>query len=241
MIFLTRRFNKQVKLVGLFAVALTLILGGCGNSNSQSKNSNDNSTKSSVTSSSNSTTSSKAITKARQLIADGDYEQALSTLQGISSPSTKAKNLITDLKKLIQAESDYKNGNYSSAESSTNSLQQSDTTEVSNAAASLSSKIDSAKTSSAASSSTSGTAAANNASSSTASSTTSDSTNNSVISKFASAIGLYGKSGYGFTIDSQSGSTYTIEVRQNNQANDVANLVGIYQYNSSTGAVTKTN
>ncbi|WP_010623201.1 hypothetical protein ABTQ33_10420 [Paucilactobacillus suebicus] len=238
---MSKTVRNQMKIFTVIAIACTLVLSGCGNGKQDSKSSNTSGSNAQTEQSTTKNDAQRIVKKAKKLITAGEYEQALSLLQKIKSPTNQDKRLIKDVKKLIESESDYKNGNYSSAESSTNSLQQSDTTEVSNAAASLSSKIDSAKTSSAASSSTSGTVAANNASSSTASSTTSDSTNNSVISKFASAIGLYGKSGYGFTIDSQSGSTYTIEVRQNNQANDVANLVGIYQYNSSTGAVTKTN
>ncbi|WP_054726558.1 hypothetical protein [Paucilactobacillus hokkaidonensis] len=83
---------------------------------------------------------------------------------------------------------------------------------------------------------------ANNSSSSSTSSaaTTTDTDSNSVVASFARAVGYYGKSGYTFNITGQSGSTYTIEVRQNNQAGDVANLIGIYQYNLSTGAVNKT-
>ena len=75
-------------------------------------------------------------------------------------------------------------------------------------------------------------------SSSTTQTTNEDS--NTVISQFASAAKLYGQSDLSFMITAQSGSDYTIEVRQNNAASDSANLVGIYQYNATSGAVSKT-
>lgn len=212
-------------------VAALLVLGGCGNSQT-SGDSSSSSSSTATSQSSQSNASTQAIKKAKTLIADGEYAQALTTLQDVTSPSTKVKNLISEVKQLIQAESDYKNGNYNSAENSTNTLQKSDTDEVQQAASGLADKISSAKSSS---------SSATTSSQASSTSATSDENQNTVISKFASAVGFYGKSGYSFTIDSQSGQTYTIEVRHDNQDGSVANLVGIYQYNASTGAVNKTN
>lgn len=245
---MTNKLGKQISVLGVLVVVAGITLSGCGNGNQNSSQSS--STSSSATTSSTSNASTKAVKAAKQLIASGNYEKALTTLQDVASPSAKVNNLISEVKKLIQAESDYKTGRYTSAESSTATLKQSSNDEVSQAANDLAGQIKTAKnsdsttsssTSSATTSSTSSNSRAVTNSSSSTTTTTTDEDDNSVIAKFASAIGYYGKSGYGFTITSQSGQNYTIEVRQDNEAGDVANLIGIYHYNSSTGAVSKVN
>lgn len=237
MILVTKLIQGRAKWLGMLMVAALLVLGGCGNSQSSSDESSSSSSATSQSSQTNAST--QAVQKAKKLIASGEYEQALTTLQDVSAPSTKVKSLISEVKQLIQAESDYKNGNYNSATDSTTTLQKSDINEVQQAAAGLADKITSAKNSD--SSSTSSVTSSGSTSSSSNSSSSATTDENSIISKFASAVGYYGKSGYSFTIDGQSGQTYTIEVRKDNQDGSVANLVGIYQYNASTGAVTKTN
>ena len=52
-------------------------------------------------------------------------------------------------------------------------------------------------------------------------------------------MGFTGEKGYSIIPTSANGSVYKLEVRQNNSDNTVSNMIGIYQYNSQTGAVTK--
>ncbi|MCG4778273.1 hypothetical protein L0P10_15420 [Eggerthella lenta] len=51
----------------------------------------------------------------------------------------------------------------------------------------------------------------------------------------------FNQSSYGIIPEGKDGDVYTFEVRQNNDDNTVAHLIGIYQYNAATGAVTKIN
>jgi hypothetical protein len=181
----TKLIQGRAKWFGMLMVAALLVLGGCGNSQSSSDESSSSSSATSQSSQTNAST--QAVQKAKKLIASGEYEQALTTLQDVSAPSTKVKSLISEVKQLIQAESDYKNGNYNSATDSTTTLQKSDTNEVQQAAAGLADKITSAKNSD--SSSTSSVTSSGSTSSSSNSSSSATTDENSIISKFASAVG----------------------------------------------------
>lgn len=120
-----------------------------------------------------------------------------------------------------------------------------------NAYADLQSKVSSAQgsTSSQTSSSTNNskqtnkqsgsTSAATQQSSSAANQAASDETSDNVVQQFANKMGFSGSQGYQIMPTGKTGNVYKFEVRQNNSDNTVANLIGIYQYNSQTGAVTK--
>lgn len=64
-------------------------------------------------------------------------------------------------------------------------------------------------------------------------------TSDSVVEAFANKMGFTGEKGYSIIPTSANGNVYKLEVRQNNSDNTVSNMIGIYQYNSQTGAVTK--
>ena len=49
----------------------------------------------------------------------------------------------------------------------------------------------------------------------------------------------FSQQGYGIIPVIQNGNVYWFEVRQSNADNTVANLIGIYDYNDDTGAVTQ--
>ncbi len=87
-------------------------------------------------------------------------------------------------------------------------------------------------------SSVSETSSTTSASSSVANAAAANSTSESVISQFASKMG-FSQQGYGIIPVSQNGDVYRFEVRQSNADNTVANLIGIYDYNADTGAVTQ--
>ena len=119
-----------------------------------------------------------------------------------------------------------------------------------NAYADLQSKVSSAQgsTSSQTSSSTnskqtnkqsSSTSSATQQSSSAANQAASDATSDNVVQQFANKMGFSGSQGYQIMPTGKTGNVYKFEVRQNNSDNTVASLIGIYQYNSQTGAVTK--
>lgn len=64
-------------------------------------------------------------------------------------------------------------------------------------------------------------------------------TSDSVVEAFANKMGFTGEKGYSIIPTSANGNVYKLEVRQNNSDNTVSNMIGVYQYNSQTGAVTK--
>ena len=59
-----------------------------------------------------------------------------------------------------------------------------------------------------------------------------------VIDAFAAKMS-FNQSSYGIIPEGKDGDVYTFEVRQNNDDNTVAHLIGIYQYNAVTGVVEK--
>lgn len=230
----TKVLKKVV--LGSFSLLLAVGLAGCGSANQASSSKSDSS---SVTSSS--TTAASAYKAANKLIDEGKYDAALAKLKDAPQTS-KIKGLIKNLKTYMAAKDSYSSQDYDSAQSSINTLKSnanSSSSELQQKVSGLENKVQAAQdTQSTNSSNAASQGTTNSAASSSSASSATDT--NSIIASFAQAAGYYGQSGYSFNITGQSGSTYTIEVRQDNSAGDVANLVGIYSYDSSTGSVSQT-
>lgn len=240
----TIKFFKKA-MVGTAAVATILALAGCS---SQSASDNDTSSTSSSAVSSSTTKSSKAskaYREANRLIENHDYQGAYDQLNSLGDAHTaQTKALASDLQSYLNAQEAYNDGKYSSAQSNLKG-QKSTSTAMRNAYANLQSKVSSASsaTSSSANKVTQATSSSAKGTSSTSSSAAnqaaSDATSDTIVQQFANKMGFDGTQGYQIMPTAQSGNTYTFEVRQKNSDNTVANLIGIYQYNGQTGAVTK--
>lgn len=236
--------NKVVKktIVGTAALTVSLLLAACGQQSTASSPSSSSSSK--VRSSENEST--KAYRSANRLIRNHDYQGAADKLSAVKNRSGQADKLNTDLQNYMSAKSAYDNGNYDQAAGNLKNLK-STSPAMRDAYADLQNKITSAKKNVASSSlvtsrsSATSTVAKNSSSqSSTAANATVDSqTSDQVVTQFANKMGFVGNKGYEIIPTAKNGSVYRFEVRQNNQDNTVASMIGIYQYNSQTGAVTK--
>lgn len=236
--------NKVVKktIVGTAALAVSLLLAACGQQSTASSPSSSSSSK--VRSSGNEST--KAYRSANRLIRNHDYQGAADKLSAVRNRSGQVDKLNTDLQNYMSAKSAYDNGNYDQAAGNLKNLK-STSPAMRDAYADLQNKITSAKKNVASSSlatsrsSATSTVAKNSSSqSSTAANATVDSqTSDQVVTQFANKMGFVGNKGYEIIPTAKNGSVYRFEVRQNNQDNTVASMIGIYQYNSQTGAVTK--
>lgn len=238
--------NKVVKktIVGTAALAVSLLLAACGQQSTASSPSSSSSSK--VRSSENEST--KAYRSANRLIRNHDYQGAADKLSAVRNRSGQADKLNTDLQNYMSAKSAYDNGNYDQAAGNLKNLK-STSPAMRDAYADLQNKITSAKknvassslaTSTSRSSATSPVAKNSSSQSSTAANATVDSqTSDQVVTQFANKMGFVGNKGYEIIPTAKNGSVYRFEVRQNNQDNTVASMIGIYQYNSQTGAVTK--
>lgn len=238
--------NKVVKktIVGTAALAVSLLLAACGQQSTASSPSSSSSSK--VRSSENEST--KAYRSANRLIRNHDYQGAADKLSAVRNRSGQADKLNTDLQNYMSAKSAYDNGNYDQAAGNLKNLK-STSPAMRDAYADLQNKITSAKKNVASSSSaistsrssaTSTVAKNSSSQSSTAANATVDSqTSDQVVTQFANKMGFVGNKGYEIIPTAKNGSVYRFEVRQNNQDNTVASMIGIYQYNSQTGAVTK--
>ena len=220
--------NKFFKNVSVGAAALTLVLtlAGCGNSQSAS------STKSSSANSSTQTAENdwtKAVRSANRSIRNNNFQAAYDNLNNTSNRSNEANNLKDDLQNYLTAKRAYDNGDYQTASNSLKPLK-STSTAMRDAYTTLQSKINKKQNAKATSSSSSQRIANQQAS---------DKTSDSVVEAFANKMGFTGEKGYSIIPTSANGSVYKLEVRQNNSDNTVSNMIGIYQYNSQTGAVTK--
>lgn len=225
-----KSFKKA--LIGSVAVLLVATLGGCGQKQSSAP-SPSTSTSSSAKVKTESA-SVKAYKAANALIKKGEYQEALDKLEAVSSPSTRVKNLISDLQNYLAARSSYNQGDYYSAKK--NLTTQSDSPEMKGAVNNLQGRISSANGESASSSSSQ---VANSQSTAPANAKASSETSTDVVSDFAQKMGFYGDSSYEIIPEGKTGNSYRFEVRQNNSDNSVGHLVGIYTYNSKTGAVTQ--
>ena len=236
--------NKVVKktIVGTAALTVSLLLAACGQQSTASSPSSSSSSK--VRSSENEST--KAYRSANRLIRNHDYQGAADKLSAVSNRSGQADKLNTDLQNYMSAKSAYDNGNYDQAAGNLKNLK-STSPAMRDAYADLQNKITSAKKNVASSSlatsrssATSMVAKNSSSQSSTAANAKVDSqTSDQVVTQFANKMGFVGNKGYEIIPTAKNGSVYRFEVRQNNQDNTVASMIGIYQYNSQTGAVTK--
>ena len=219
------KFFKYVS-VGTAALSLVLTLAGCGNSQSASST-KSSSANSSTQSSENDST--KAVRSANRSIRNNNFQAAYDNLNNTSNRSNEANNLKDDLQNYLTAKRAYDNGDYQTASNSLKPLK-STSTAMRDAYTTLQSKINKKQNAKATSSSSSQRIANQQAS---------DKTSDSVVEAFANKMGFTGEKGYSIIPTSANGSVYKLEVRQNNSDNTVSNMIGIYQYNSQTGAVTK--
>lgn len=241
----TIKFFKKA-MVGTAAVATIFALAGCGK---QSASSSDTSSSSTSSVRSSESKASKAYRTANKLIQNHDYEGAYEQLSQLNDHNAQTEALADDLQSYMDAQKAYENGDYDGAKNNLKS-QKSTSPAMRNAYADLQSKVSSAQdsTSSQTSSSTnskrtnkqsSSTSSATQQSSSAANQAASDATSDNVVQQFANKMGFSGSQGYQIMPTGKTGNVYKFEVRQNNSDNTVASLIGIYQYNSQTGAVTK--
>ena len=241
----TIKFFKKA-MVGTAAVATIFALAGCGK---QSASSSDTSSSSTSSVRSSESKASKAYRTANKLIQNHDYEAAYEYLSQLNDHNAQTEALADDLQSYMNAQKAYENGDYDGAKNNLKS-QKSTSPAMRNAYADLQSKVSSAQgsTSSQTSSSTnskqtnkqsSSTSSATQQSSSAANQAASDATSDNVVQQFANKMGFSGSQGYQIMPTGKTGNVYKFEVRQNNSDNTVASLIGIYQYNSQTGAVTK--
>lgn len=241
----TIKFFKKA-MVGTAAVATVFALAGCGK---QSASSSDTSSSSTSSVRSSESKASKAYRTANKLIQNHDYEGAYEQLSQLNDHNAQTEALADDLQSYMNAQKAYENGDYDGAKNNLKS-QKSTSTAMRNAYADLQSKVSSAQgsTSSQASSSanskqtnkqSSSTSSATQRSSSAANQAASDATSDNVVQQFANKMGFSGSQGYQIMPTGKDGNVNKFEVRQNNSDNTVASLIGIYQYNSQTGAVTK--
>lgn len=220
-------FNKV--LTGSAALAIALTLAGCGHHDTTTTESSSSSVRSAKTASTSK--QSSAYWSANKLIQNEDYQGAYDRLNSANNRSTQEDNLATDLQNYMSARNAYRSGNYTTA-AATLKEQKSASPEMRKANKKLQKQIAKAQDSSSSSS------VAGNKTSSTSQSST-DQTNDDVVVAFANKMGFSGDKGYQIVQTDKSGNTYKFEVRRSNGDNTVANLVGIYQYNNQTGAVTK--
>ena len=241
----TIKFFKKA-MVGTAAVATIFALAGCGK---QSASSSDTSSSSTSSVRSSESKASKAYRTANKLIQNHDYEGAYEQLSQLNDHNAQTEALADDLQSYMNAQKAYENGDYDGAKNNLKS-QKSTSPAMRNAYADLQSKVSSAQgsTSSQTSSSTnskqtnkqsSSTSSATQQSSSAANQAASDATSDNVVQQYANKMGFSGSQGYQIMPTGKTGNVYKFEVRQNNSDNTVASLIGIYQYNSQTGAVTK--
>lgn len=233
-------------MLGTVTVAAGISLVGCGSSTStQSSESSSESSQSRT----KTTAASKARDQANNQIMSGQYKEALKTLLAVKNPDSQTRSMIKDLQKYLAAQDAYNDQEYDEAVNDLSSVS-SNSKPMRSAFISMKNKAKQAQQaasasfsaqSSQANSSSSSTAASSSSSSSSAvNSAAASQTGMDVINAFAAKMN-FNQSSYGIIPEGKDGDVYTFEVRQNNDDNTVAHLIGIYQYNAATGAVTKIN
>lgn len=229
-------------MLGMASVMVMFGLAGCGSTSTQSSESSSASSQSST----KTTAASKARDTANNQIMSGQYKEALKTLLAVKNPDSQTRSMIKDLQKYLAAQDAYNDQEYEEAASDLASVSSS-SKPMRSAFISMKNKVkqaqQSASTSSASQTSTStsnSTSASSAASSfsSAANSQAASQTGMDVIDAFAAKMS-FNQSSYGIIPEGKDGDVYTFEVRQNNDDNTVAHLIGIYQYNAITGAVEK--
>ena len=242
------KFKTLLKrlMLGTVTVAAGISLVGCGSSTStQSSESSSESSQSTT----KTTAASKARDQANNQIMSGQYKEALKTLLAVKNPDSQTRSMIKDLQKYLAAQDAYNDQEYDEAVNDLSSVS-SNSKPMRSAFISMKNKAKQAQQAASASSSAQS-SQANSSSSSTAASYSSSSssavnsaaasqTGMDVINAFAAKMN-FNQSSYGIIPEGKDGDVYTFEVRQNNDDNTVAHLIGIYQYNAATGAVTKIN
>lgn len=242
------KFKTLLKrlMLGTVTVAAGISLVGCGSSTStQSSESSSESSQSTT----KTTAASKARDQANNQIMSGQYKEALKTLLAVKNPDSQTRSMIKDLQKYLAAQDAYNDQEYDEAVNDLSSVS-SNSKPMRSAFISMKNKAKQAQQAASASSSAQS-SQANSSSSSTAASSSSSSssavnsaaasqTGIDVINAFAAKMN-FNQSSYGIIPEGKDGDVYTFEVRQNNDDNTVAHLIGIYQYNAATGAVTKIN
>lgn len=242
------KFKTLLKrlMLGTVTVAAGISLVGCGSSTStQSSESSSESSQSTT----KTTAASKARDQANNQIMSGQYKEALKTLLAVKNPDSQTRSMIKDLQKYLAAQDAYNDQEYDEAVSDLSSVS-SNSKPMRSAFISMKNKAKQAQQAASASSSAQSSQANSSSSSTTASSSSSSSsavnsaaasqTGMDVINAFAAKMN-FNQSSYGIIPEGKDGDVYTFEVRQNNDDNTVAHLIGIYQYNAATGAVTKIN
>ncbi|MDY5413718.1 MAG: hypothetical protein SPG57_07645 [Limosilactobacillus mucosae] len=233
-------------MLGTVTVAAGISLVGCGSSTStQSSESSSESSQSTT----KTTAASKARDQANNQIMSGQYKEALKTLLAVKNPDSQTRSMIKDLQKYLAAQDAYNDQEYDEAVNDLSSVS-SNSKPMRSAFISMKNKAkqaqqaasagSSAQSSQANSSSSSTTASSSSSSSSAVNSAAASQTGMDVINAFAAKMN-FNQSSYGIIPEGKDGDVYTFEVRQNNDDNTVAHLIGIYQYNAATGAVTKIN
>ena len=242
------KFKTLLKrlMLGTVTVAAGISLVGCGSSTStQSSESSSESSQSTT----KTTAASKARDQANNQIMSGQYKEALKTLLAVKNPDSQTRSMIKDLQKYLAAQDAYNDQEYDEAVNDLSSVS-SNSKPMRSAFISMKNKAKQAQQAASASSSAQSSQADSSSSSTTASSSSSSSsavnsavasqTGMDVINAFAAKMN-FNQSSYGIIPEGKDGDVYTFEVRQNNDDNTVAHLIGIYQYNAATGAVTKIN
>lgn len=242
------KFKTLLKrlMLGTVTVAAGISLVGCGSSTStQSSESSSESSQSTT----KTTAASKARDQANNQIMSGQYKEALKTLLAVKNPDSQTRSMIKDLQKYLAAQDAYNDQEYDEAVNDLSSVS-SNSKPMRSAFISMKNKAkqaqqaasasSSAQSSQANSSSSSRTASSSSSSSSAVNSAAASQTGMDVINAFAAKMN-FNQSSYGIIPEGKDGDVYTFEVRQNNDDNTVAHLIGIYQYNAATGAVTKIN
>lgn len=242
------KFKTLLKrlMLGTVTVAAGISLVGCGSSTStQSSESSSESSQSTT----KTTAASKARDQANNQIMSGQYKEALKTLLAVKNPDSQTRSMIKDLQKYSAAQDAYNDQEYDEAVNDLSSVS-SNSKPMRSAFISMKNKAKQAQQAASASSSAQSSQANSSSSSTTASSSSSSSsavnsaaasqTGMDVINAFAAKMN-FNQSSYGIIPEGKDGDVYTFEVRQNNDDNTVAHLIGIYQYNAATGAVTKIN
>ncbi|MDC2844198.1 hypothetical protein PO185_00495 [Limosilactobacillus mucosae] len=229
-------------MLGMVSVMVMFGLAGCGSTSTQSSESSSASSQSST----KTTAASKARDTANNQIMSGQYKEALKTLLAVKNPDSQTRSMIKDLQKYLAAQDAYNDQEYEEAASDLASVSSS-SKPMRSAFISMKNKVkqaqQSASTSSASQTSTStsnstSASSAASSSSSAANSQAASQTGMDVIDAFAAKMS-FNQSSYGIIPEGKDGDVYTFEVRQNNDDNTVAHLIGIYQYNAVTGAVEK--
>ena len=242
------KFKTLLKrlMLGTVTVAAGISLVGCGSSTStQSSESSSESSQSTT----KTTAASKARDQANNQIMSGQYKEALKTLLAVKNPDSQTRSMIKDLQKYLAAQDAYNDQEYDEAVNDLSSVS-SNSKPMRSAFISMKNKAKQAQQAASASSSAQSSQANSSSSSTMASSSSSSSsavnsaaasqTGIDVINVFAAKMN-FNQSSYGIIPEGKDGDVYTFEVRQNNDDNTVAHLIGIYQYNAATGAVTKIN